>query len=67
MIFSDTCVAVIHNKTGNIYTVVCDDISDTTNAVGGDVRMVLYHNAERRPFVREYNEFWEKFTRVTDS
>ncbi|MBQ3641015.1 DUF1653 domain-containing protein [bacterium] len=51
-----------HLKTGNIYEVIRDDVVNCTNA-NDDQIMVLY-KTERYPdkiFVREINEFNEKF------
>lgn len=50
---------VVHKKTGNIYHVVADDVIDCTNA-SNDRRMVLY-SRDGKMFVREYEEFKEKF------
>ena len=52
---------VTHVKTGNIYNVLREDIIDTTNVRGGDEKVVLYQNIGGDLFVRERQEFWEKF------
>lgn len=54
----------VHNKTGNRYKVMTC-VTNTTNDVDGQ-RMVLYYSLEERfllPFVREKEEFEDKFTR----
>lgn len=53
---------VMHNKTGNIYKILSENVIDTTNARGGDVEVILYQNLQGQIFVREKQEFWEKFT-----
>ncbi len=55
---------VFHKKTGNIYTILDHAVIDTTNSAGGDVVMVLYQNTMGQKFVREADEFWEKFQSV---
>ena len=56
---------VVHNKTGNVYLVL-ENLTDCTNSEG-DKDMVLYMNLQGRRFVRELNEFYEKFTPVDPS
>ena len=52
-----------HNKTGNIYEVIREDIINCTNANSEQI-MVLYQNPNIKDkiFVREKIEFYEKFT-----
>lgn len=49
-----------HNKSGDIYTVITMDAIDCTNE-RADTRVVVYTKNDMT-FVREYNEFVEKFT-----
>lgn len=51
-----------HIKTGNIYEMVRDDVINCTNA-NDDQVMVLYKRPEYPDliFVREKNEFFQKF------
>ena len=57
---------VEHLKTGHIYYVVNDNVINATNHDDG-VIMVLYVNTDNMCFVRERNEFWQKFRRQDDS
>ena len=52
-----------HNKTGNIYEVLREDVINCTNA-NSEQTMVLYQNPDIKDkiFVREKVEFYEKFT-----
>ena len=50
---------VVHLKTGHIYFLM-NKVLDCTNG-REDTEMVLYMNEEGVHFVREANEFWEKF------
>lgn len=55
----------IHIKTGRIYTVISTNIINATNKNDGEI-MVLYKGLKSDKtggdmFVREYNEFYEKF------
>lgn len=52
-----------HNKTGNIYEVLREDVINCTNANSEQI-MVLYQNPNIKDkiFVREKSEFYEKFT-----
>ena len=51
-----------HLKTGNIYEMLADDIINCTNANSEQI-MVLYKSDLHKDklFVREKNEFYEKF------
>lgn len=51
---------VVHAKTGNIYDLQREVITNSTNALAGQ-QMRFYRNAEGRPFVREIDEFDAKF------
>ena len=58
----------INNKTKHRYVVIDSSIINATNAQDGQV-MVLYKTCDEeitQYFVREYNEFFEKFTREED-
>ena len=66
--FSSTSISMYskkfkHNKTGNIYEVLREDVINCTNANSEQI-MVLYQNPniEDKIFVREKAEFYEKFT-----
>lgn len=52
----------IHKKTGNYYELLYDNAVDATNERGGII-VVVYRNQEGQIFVREKNEFFEKFER----
>lgn len=59
----DKFMPVYHKKTGKLY-VALGVIINATNACDGQ-KMVLYANEHGMTFVREYEEFWEKFERYT--
>lgn len=52
-----------NNKSGKVYVVVSPLVFNATNAQDGQ-QMVLYHlkDSAAQTYVREYNEFHEKFT-----
>lgn len=50
----------VHNKTGNIYQVFDTEVIDCTNARDGQL-MILYYR-EGKFFVREKQEFEQKFS-----
>lgn len=52
-----------NNKTGNLYNVLTMDAADATNASNG-TRMVIYFREPGKMFVRQYDEFIEKFAHV---
>lgn len=52
-----------HNKTGNIYILLNDDLIECTNG-REDKKYCLYVNLEGMVFVREHDEFYQKFTRL---
>lgn len=54
----------IHNKTRNEYTVEGEALN-CTNAQDGQI-VVLYRNKNGQLFVREKNEFLQKFTLKKD-
>jgi len=60
-ILENNFMEVIHNKTGNVYIVLKEDIKNCTNAQDGQT-MVLYTNGNLT-FCREKQEFWQKFTK----
>jgi hypothetical protein len=53
---------VVHKKTGKSYMYL-EDVIDCTNATDGR-KMALYMNEKRELFVRECDEFHEKFEKV---
>ena len=53
----------VHLKTGNKYYVLDYNVIDCTNS-HNDARCVLYMNTEGKLFVREFEEFNEKFVRL---
>ena len=55
---------VTHIKTGNTYF-MCDLVTNTTNENDGQP-MVLYYSMTGIRFVREVNEFIEKFDRYKE-
>ena len=52
-----------HNKTGNVYEVLKDNVINATNGNQDGQKMILYKNIKGEWFIREYNEFHLKFTR----
>ena len=56
---------VKHLKTGHFYELENNNVINATNASDGQL-MCLYYNAAGQAFVREYNEFWQKFEKVED-
>jgi hypothetical protein len=56
-----------HLKTGNIYEMVRDDVINCTNANDEQI-MVLYKRADKPDliFVREKEEFYQKFEKIED-
>ena len=57
-------IVYVHNKTNNIYIMVDEEVIDCTNS-SEDKYMVLYHNLSGQFFVREREEFFEKFTAIS--
>ena len=53
-----------HNKTGNMYFIFSMEIINATNSNDGQ-RLILYGDSIGQLFVRERDEFLNKFT-VTD-
>ena len=53
---------VKHLKTGNIYTVLLDNVTECTNG-REDIKYVVYTNGSMI-FCREINEFKAKFTKL---
>ena len=51
-----------NKKNGSIYEIISLDITDATNGAN-DQRMVLYQK-DGVKYVRNYNEFFEKFDQV---
>ena len=56
----DVILPAVHKKTGNIYFIL-RHVTNCTNAQDGQ-EMILYMNKEGRLFVRDSDEFFEKFT-----
>lgn len=52
-----------HKKTGNVYTLLMDGLIECTNG-REDKTYVLYKNVLGKRFVRERDEFMEKFEKV---
>jgi hypothetical protein len=57
---------VRHNKTGNIYFILDENVIDSTNS-SNDKIMVHYINLEKEQFVREKSEFWCNFSEINSS
>lgn len=53
-------VLVIHKKTGNMYILLNDELIECTNG-REDKKYCLYVNLEGMVFVREQDEFYQKF------
>lgn len=51
---------VVHKKTGNMYILLNDDLIECTNG-REDKKYCLYANLEGMVFVREHDEFYQKF------
>ena len=56
---------VTHKKTGDTYYVVSDSVINATNSNDGQM-MVLYKNQNGKLFVRETNEFRQKFEHMME-
>ena len=56
---------VTHIKTGNTYF-MCDLVTNTTNENDGQPMVLYYSMHNGRRFVREFNEFIEKFDRYKE-
>lgn len=52
-----------HNKTGNIYILLNDDLIECTNG-REEKKYCLYANQAGKIFVRERDEFYSKFTKL---
>lgn len=52
---------LIHKKTGNTYFLLNDELIECTNG-REDKKYCLYANLEGMIFVREHDEFYQKFT-----
>lgn len=50
----------IHKKTGNMYILLNDDLIECTNG-REDKKYCLYVNLEGMVFIREHDEFYQKF------
>jgi hypothetical protein len=55
-----------NNKNGNIYTIFSNTFINTTNGPGNGQIMVGYFNSDGQLFVRENNEFYQKFTKIEE-
>lgn len=53
-----------HKKTGNIYTVIFDEVTECTNG-REDIDYIVYTNGDKI-FVRQANEFYTKFELVKE-
>ena len=56
-------IKFIHKKTGNTYILLNDDLIECTNG-NEDKKYCLYINLEGMVFVREHDEFYNKFTKL---
>lgn len=58
---------VKNKKTGDLYEIINDWVINATNKDDGK-RMVLYKSATQydQSFIREYDEFWEKFEDIVN-
>lgn len=54
---------VRHKKTGNIYYIK-GYVINTTNGCEYQSMVLYYHPEHNTDFVREENEFWEKFEQI---
>lgn len=52
-----------HNKTGNTYILLNDDLIECTNG-REEKKYCLYANTEGKVFIREHDEFYNKFTKL---
>ena len=52
---------LIHKKTGNTYFLLNDELIECTNG-REDKKYCLYVNLEGMVFIREHDEFYQKFT-----
>lgn len=53
-------IRFIHKKTGNMYLLLNDDLIECTNG-REEKKYCLYANLEGMIFVREHDEFYQKF------
>ena len=56
-------VSFKHNKTGNTYILLNDDLIECTNG-REEKKYCLYANTDDKIFVREREEFFNKFTKL---
>lgn len=56
-------IQVKHNKTGNIYFVLQENVIECTNG-REDKKYVVYKNGSGMIFCREQEEFYQKFTKL---
>ena len=54
---------VRNKKTGSVYEVIEQKATDATNSRDGNF-VVVYKNESGRVFVRDYEEFWNKFNLI---
>lgn len=52
-----------HNKTGNLYILLNDQLTECTNG-REEKKYCLYANQDGMLFVREHDEFNQKFTKL---
>lgn len=63
MKFNTGCVAYTHNKTGNTYYLIMDNVIECTNG-REEKKYVVYMSASTgMKFCREAEEFYQKFTK----
>ena len=53
---------VRHIKTGNLYTLIREDVIECTN--GREEKMYVVYTRNGKLFCREQQEFWRKFEEV---
>ena len=61
----ETTAKYKNKKNGKIYTVADFLITNATNSQNGDL-MILYFDKEMNPYIRNKEEFYEKFEEVGD-
>lgn len=64
MKFYTGCAKWKHNKTGNIYYVIVEDIIECTNGREDKVYVVYMSAHTGQKFCRERDEFYQKFTKL---
>ena len=60
---NDNLKYFVHEKTGNLYTMILDDATDCTNSRDG-LKVVIYQK-DNKTFVRDVNEFYKRFEEIS--